>query len=145
MLKSRLLQLLLLPFRKRNLRRRRNLELITKLGRDQGGNEDLRMGKPRMVKTKSENEGIGMAMTENNDDPNDETKTDNLATPELAEKPKKRKVVLVPATGAKLTKTSKKLLPTKSKKPPPKMLKVKMPKLLPLKKIPSQLNLKFNI
>jgi hypothetical protein len=71
-------------------------------------------------------------------------KTDNLATPELAEKPKKRKVVLVPATGAKLTKTSKKLLPTKLKKPPPKMLKVKMPKL-PLKKIPSQLNLKFNI
>jgi hypothetical protein len=143
MLKSRLLQLLLLPFRKRNPKRRRNLELITKLERDQEGNEDPRMVKPRMARTKSENEGIGMAMTENNDDL--ETKTDNPVTPELAERPKKRKVVLVPATGAKLMKTLMKLLPTKSKRPPLKIPRVKMPKTLKRKKMPSQPNPKFNI
>merc|ERR1712048_143261 len=110
MLKSRLFLLLLLLFRRRKLLSLGgNRELITKLGRDLGKNEDLRMVKLRMVRTKSERGNLGMA------------KTDNPATPEPAEKPKKRKEEPALATGAKLMKILKKPPKNKSKKPLPKV------------------------
>ena len=58
-----LLLLLLLLFKRRKLLSPRgNQELITKLGRDLGKNEDLRMVKLRMVRTKSERGNLGMAI-----------------------------------------------------------------------------------